>query len=457
MRLFDHIDANFERYVHELQEYCRQPSIAAQNIGMAETAAMVKGYMDRLGFTTRLYPLEGGYPVIYGELKGRGEKSLLFYQHYDVQPPEPLELWTSPPFSPEIRDGYLYARGVSDNKGDTMARLKAIEAWQAVCGELPLTIKFLVEGEEEIGSPHLGQFLEEHQEMLRSDYCIWEGGMYTHRGVPTLSLGMKGMYYAELEAKGANQDVHSAWGTVVPNPAWRLVWALGTLKGPDERIRIDGFYDDAVPPTADELEHLKSLPDVDDLKQALGLDAFVLNVDGLEAVRRDRYEPTCTIDGIVGGYTGPGAKTVIGNWARAKIDFRLVTNMDPDDVRQKLRAHLDRHGFSDITITSLSGARGYRVSMDAPEAITVREVLREVNGMEPIVIPTNKGSGPIYDVHRATGANPMAIGVSNENSRFHAPDENIALEHYRTGIKVIAALIGRLGGCDPDGAPTTGV
>lgn len=443
--LFAHIDEQFDRYVRELQDYCRQPSIAAQGIGMAETAAMVQGYLDRLGFTARLYPLEGGYPVIYAERKGQSEKTLLFYQHYDVQPPEPLALWTSPPFEPTVREGKLYARGVSDNKGDTIARLKAIEAYLEIHGELPVTVKFLIEGEEEIGSPRLGPFLARHQAMLKADWCIWEGGSFTERGVPMITLGMKGMYYCELEARGANQDVHSARATIVPNPAWRLVWALASLKGPDERIRIDGFYDRVLAPTEAELAHLQTLPTNDDLKALLGLDSFILGVDGVEAVRRDRYEPTCTIDGIVGGYTGEGQKTVIGSWARAKVDFRLVRDMDPDEIEAKLRDHLDRHGFGDIAIRSLSKGRAHRLSIEAPEVALIREVVREVTGQEPVIYPTDRGSGPIYDMFAATGASPICVGVSNENSRFHAPDEHIVLEQFRMGIKVIAALLGRLG------------
>lgn len=446
MDLFRYIDSHAEYFVAELKAYCAQPSIAAQNVGMVETVGLVRMYLERLGFAVRVFPLDGGYPVVYAERRGRSDKTLLFYQHYDVQPPDPLDEWTSPPFQPTVRDGCLFARGVSDNKGDTIARLMAIEAWLNVHGEIPLTVKFVIEGEEEIGSPHLKPFLHQHREMLRADYCIWEGGSSTIQGVPQITLGMKGMYYAELEVWGANQDVHSAKATIVPNPAWRLVWALASLKGPDERIRMDGFYDRVLWPTPQELEHLKTLPSNDDLKELLGLEQFVLGADGLEAVRRDRYEPTLNIDGFVAGYTGEGQKTVIGNWARVKIDFRLVADMNPDEVAVQLRSHLDRCGFGDVQIRTLSAARPYRVAMNAAEVKAVQAAVREVTGQEPVLVPTDRGSGPIWDMHQATGANPICVGVSYENSRFHAPDEHIVLDHFHRGIKVIAALMGRLGG-----------
>ena len=258
-RFAAHIEASRERYYAELCELLRQPSIAAQGVGIDETSAIVARRLEQLGARVQMLRLPGAAPVVYGSL-GRGARTLLIYDHYDVQPPEPLELWQSPAFEPTIRDGKLYARGVADNKGNLMLRLQAIESWLATEGELPITINFLVEGEEEIGSIHLEQFCHQHADLLRADGCLWETGGRNALEQPAINCGAKGICYVELMARGASHDLHSSNATVVPNPAWRLTWALATLKGPDERILIPGFYDRVRPPSAADLRALESIP-----------------------------------------------------------------------------------------------------------------------------------------------------------------------------------------------------
>jgi acetylornithine deacetylase/succinyl-diaminopimelate desuccinylase-like protein len=242
-----HIDEHMEETVQRLQRFCRQPSIAAQGVGMAEMAQLVMDGLKGVGAQVELVRT-GGYPVVVGYLVGAGTKTLMFYNHYDVQPPEPLELWTSPPFAADVRDGFLYGRGAADNKGNLVARLSAIESWLAVRGELPINILFVVEGEEEVGSPNLGRFAEENQERLRVDGCIWETGYKDTKGRLEILLGAKGILAVDLYLRGLNRDLHSANAAIVESPVWRLVWALSSLKGPDERIRIPGFYDDVRPP-----------------------------------------------------------------------------------------------------------------------------------------------------------------------------------------------------------------
>ncbi|CAN0392210.1 unnamed protein product, partial [Phaeothamnion confervicola] len=320
----------------------RQPSVAAQNVGMAETAELMRGHLERLGFSPELVDTRGGYPVVYGEKRGASDRTLSFYDHYDVQPAEPLDQWESDPWAAEIRDGRIWARGVSDNKGNIAARFAAIEAWEAVRGPLPLTVKFIIEGEEEIGSPHLSNFAEDHPDLCRADACIWEFGGRDIDGRPQIHLGLKGICYVELRAKGARLDWHSSVATSVPNPAWRLVWALSTLKDQDERILIPGFYDDVVPPTDEELAALAALPDTErERLEDLGIDGFLGGLTGLELAKRDYFQPTCTISGIISGYTGAGSKTVLPSTAMAKLDMRLCANQDPFRIYQALRDHLD--------------------------------------------------------------------------------------------------------------------
>lgn len=441
-RIFSEIDGQFDRYVTELQEFCRKPSIAAQNLGMEEAAEHLQARMEAAGIQARVIPVPGGFPVVYGEIKGKSDRTLLFYNHYDVQPPEPLELWDSPPFAAEIRGGAIYARGVSDNKGNAMARIQAVEAFLRTRGELPVTVKFVVEGEEEIGSPHLPRFVEENRELLKAEAGIWEAGYKDYQGRPTVSLGVKGICYLELEARGARQDLHSAMATIVPNPAWRLIWALSTFKNEREEILIDGFYDDVVEPTAEELAVLRDLPQDDEvMRRELGIDSFVLGLSGLELKIKHLLKPTCNICGFGSGYTGEGQKTVLPARAMAKVDFRLVPNQDPADIEKKVRAHLQKHGFGDITVRAYSNEHPARTPLNSPIVKVIKESAQLVYGQPPVIYPTMAGSGPMPLFVRDLGIPMASIGVGHSGSANHAPNENIRLEDYRQGIKMIAAVI----------------
>ena len=264
-KLDTYIATHLDEWIAELSALCAQPSVSAQGLGITECADLVARMLRKRGFEARVMPTRG-HPVVYGQAPGGGAKTpartLMFYNHYDVQPPEPLELWDSPPFQPALRDGVLYARGVSDDKGHIIARLAAIDAFLAVTGELPCPVKFLIEGEEEVSSVSLPPFIAEYKELLAADGCIWEFGGVDEDGTPMQYTGMRGICYVELRAKTGTLDAHSGLGgSIFPNAAWRLAWALNTLKGPDERIRIPGFYDNVVPPTARDLELLDAMPD----------------------------------------------------------------------------------------------------------------------------------------------------------------------------------------------------
>lgn len=442
--VFDYIDAHQETFVQRVQRLCRQPSIAAQNVGIQETARMVAQLMEEVGVRPEQYATNGA-PVVYGTV-GSGTPTLLIYNHYDVQPPEPLELWESPPFAAEVRDGKLYARGAADNKGNLVARLCAVEAWLRTRGSLPLTVKFVVEGEEEVSSAHLHEFVRQHTDLIEADGCIWEAGGKDIQENPGLYMGAKGILYVELEARGANRDLHSSQATVVPNPAWRLVWALSTLKDRNERVLIEGFYDEVVEPTPEEMELLRRIAaqrDDDLSRRDLGLDQYLLGLSGLQLVKRNLFQPTCTICGFGAGYTGPGSKTVLPNKATAKIDFRLVPNQRPDDILDKLSTHLDQRGFADIEVRLLGAERPARTPVDSVLARVMQETVKEIYGRDPTVAPLMAATGPMHELTAQFGIPTVGTGAGYAHSNGHAPNENIRLEDFFQHLKHVALIFDR--------------
>lgn len=443
-----HIEAHAPDHIEVLKRLCRQPSVSAHKTGLSEMAELCAQTLRDYGLQASLLPIPGAPPGVYGELKGRSPKTLLFYDHYDVQPAEPLDLWESPPFEPAVRDGRLYARGVADNKGNFVARLAAIKTYLDLHGHLPVSVKFFLEGQEEIGSPSLAPFVKSHTELLAADACIWESGGVNWAGQPHITLGLKGILYVELTATGATRDLHSAMATAVVNPLWRLVWALNTLKGSDEHIQINGHYQDVRPPTPAELQLISEMPsEEEETKSNLGLSGFLLGLTGADLRVRQLFAPTCTICGIWGGYTGEGSKTVLPCVARAKIDFRLVPDMDPADILAKLRRHLDSKGFGDIAITTLdAGERAWRTPLDDPFVRTVVDAAREAYEMEPVVSPTMTGSGPMYPFGAYLGVPIASSGTSYPDSRVHAPNENIRLADFVTGIRHVAAIMAKMAG-----------
>lgn len=442
--VFAYIDQHQQKFIERLQWLCRQPSIAAQNVGILETAQMVAQLMQDVGIQTELYATDGA-PVVYGTV-GSGPRTLLIYNHYDVQPPEPLDLWESPPFAAEVRDGKLYARGAADNKGNLVARLSAVEAWLKTRGSLPLTVKFVVEGEEEVSSAHLHQFVRQHPNLIQADGCLWEAGGQDIQENPGLYMGAKGILYIELEAKGANRDLHSSQATTIPNPAWRLVWALATFKDRYENILIDGFFDDVAEATAEEMEYLRRIAarrDEDVRLRDLGIDHFLLGLSGVQLVRRNLYQPTCTICGIVSGYTGPGSKTVLPSRATAKIDFRLVPNQRPDDILQKVRNHLAQHGYADIEVRLLGAEHPARTPMDSLLSQVIQQTTKEIYGRDPIVSPLMSATGPMYELTAQFGIPTVGTGCGYAHSNGHAPNENIRLEDFFQHLKHVALIFER--------------
>jgi acetylornithine deacetylase/succinyl-diaminopimelate desuccinylase-like protein len=440
-----YLDDHLHDALRQLQELCALPSVSARGQAIEETAAWLAEHLRSLGFQAQVLPKpEGGQPVVWAAAQGASPRTLLFYDHYDVQPEEPLEEWSSPPFQPSLRAGRLYGRGAADNKGNIVARLWAVRAWQEAGGGLPCTVKFCIEGDEEIGSPHMEELVAQHRQLLQADACLWEGGGVTWDGRPQLTLGVKGLLYVELAVRSLARDAHSSWGTVLPNAAWRLTWALNSIKGPDERVRVPGFYEAVRPPTPEELAAVEAMPaEEEETLRAYGARSFLCGLSGAEVRKRHIFEPTATIDGLLAGYGGPGPKTVLPAQALAKLDFRLVPDQDPEDILAKLKAHLQQQGFEDIEVRYLSGERPARTPIDHPLVEMARQVLRQVYGKEPVVVPSMAGTGPLYPFLAGLGLPVFDFGVGYPDSRIHAPDENVRVEDFLRGAKAVAALLGR--------------
>lgn len=448
IRVMDqYLDSHLDESVAELSRFCAQPSVAAQNWGMRECAQIVVEMLRKRGFETQILET-GGAPVVFGERRGKSNRTLLFYNHYDVQPAEPLDLWITPPFEPTVRDGKLFARGVSDDKGHLTSRLFAIDAILEQMGELPCNVKFVVEGEEEISSIHLHDFVRDHQDLLAADACVWEFGDVDHRGHPIQFLGLRGICYVELSIETANQDVHSGTGgSIFPNAAWRLVWALNSLKGPDERVRIPGFYDAVKPPSARDRELMAAMPEVADVyRQQYGVKQFLKGLTGgVELRLAEVFEPTCTICGLTSGYQGVGAKTVQPARASAKVDFRLVPDQTPDQIVRLLRAHLDAEGFEDVHVELLGGEAPGRTDPDDPFVQLVVDSAADVYGMPMDIVPMVGGSGPNHAFIEYLKLPVVTAGIGYPETQAHAPNENVVLDLYLKGAKHIVRILERFG------------
>jgi acetylornithine deacetylase/succinyl-diaminopimelate desuccinylase-like protein len=442
------VDREVPRAVEDLRRLVRIPSVAAQQKGIPEAVRATSDLLQGAGGRARVLTHEGANPVVLAEFDGRSPRTLLFYNHYDVQPAEPLEEWTVPPFDVTEQDGRLLGRGVSDNKGDLVTRVAALRVLRAARGGLPCRVKFVVEGEEEIGSPHFGAVTRAHADLLRADACIWEYGERDHQERMHLVCGMKGLCYLQLEAAATRVDLHSSLGAVIEGAPFRLVWALGALKDQAGRVQIPGHYDRVRRPTPAEEEAVRRIPPdvVEGVQQQVGARRLIGGVEGPDAVRQLLFSPTCTICGIWGGYTGDGPKTVLPRVARAKVDFRLVPDQDPHEVAPSVRRYLDGLGFTDVSLTVLGAEFPWRTDLADPFVETVRAAVEDATGREVLVFPTAAGTGPMCDLGPVLGIPLVSVGAGYWNGHAHAPDENIRLADLRETILLMAHLLERFGG-----------
>jgi acetylornithine deacetylase/succinyl-diaminopimelate desuccinylase-like protein len=446
--IYDWIDAHADECIRDLQRLVQQPSISAQGVGLRECAALVREMMHDDGLPAELHELAEGPPVVFGHLQaGKPAKTILCYSHYDVQPPEPLEAWThGGPWSGTIVDGVLYGRGATDNKSGVLAFNKAAKAFLQVRGEVPVNLKFLIEGEEEIGSPNLAEWAARNTELLEADgmHCL-DGSMETGTEVPDVSLGLKSVLFVELIARGATSDVHSLNFPLVPSPVWELIWALNTILDRDRRILIED-WDEGIwqlgPEDEEQLRDKAARVDLEGMKEEWGIPGFALGRDGIDAIRARSYEPTANIQGIIAGYTGPGRKTIIPNEARVRMDFRLIPNIQPAAAIRKLKAHLVKHGFGHIEVQAFDGAEPpYKISVKEDISQAIIAAAMEVYGEMPVV----NGVSAEGAILRHVWIPCVLTGFANPGANLHAPDENIHLDKYIAGIKYAAAIMEQFG------------
>jgi acetylornithine deacetylase/succinyl-diaminopimelate desuccinylase-like protein len=446
--IYDWIDAHAEECVRDLQRLVRQPSVSAQGIGLRECATLVRDMMHEDGLPAEFHELREGPPVVFGHLKARTpSKTLLCYSHYDVQPPEPLDAWTyGGPWAADIVDGVLYGRGATDNKSGVLAFNKAAKAFLEVRGEVPIDLKFLIEGEEEIGSPNLADWAARNEKLLEADgmHCL-DGSMEVGADVPDVSLGLKSVLFVELIARGAKTDIHSLNFPLVPAPVWDLVWALNTILDRDRRILVEGWDEGIWQLDEDDeaqLTEKAARVDLDAQRDEWGIPEFALGRYGGDAIRARTYEPTANIQGIIAGYTGPGSKTIVPNEARARLDFRLIPNIQPDAAIRKLKAHLQKHGFGHIEVRAFDGAEPpYKISVKEDISQAIIAAATEVYGELPVV----NGVSAEGAILRHVWIPCVLTGFANTGANLHAPDENIHLDKYIQGIKYAAAIMEHFG------------
>ncbi len=433
-----------ERDLAGLIRLLRQPSISAHNIGVTDCAQLVMELLEEAGFEPQLFETPG-HPMVYAERCHQpGMPTVLIYGHYDVQPPDPLDLWLSPPFEPAIRNGKLFARGAGDNKGQFFAQICGARAWLETAGELPVNVKFILEGEEETGSPHLDRFVEDHRDLLSADLVYTSDGPVFDNRYPIVVYGVRGLVYVELHARGAKHDLHSGnWGNVAPNPAWTLVRLLNTMVDERNTITIAGFYDDVLPVSPAAKAAMERIPL--DLQRILSEQGITHMPPPAEASYFERLmaRPTLNIAGFASGYSGPGSKTIIPATATVKIDMRLVPDQDPADIYAKFVAHV-AHFAPEVEVRFLGSMDPSFTPLDHPFAEPVRRAVATGFGTEPLDVPLLGGSLPDAVWTKTLGLPSFLVPYANADEDNHAPNENIEVERFYAGIRTAAALFAEL-------------
>jgi len=441
------VDVEMPGLISDLQTLIRQPSVSAKKQGLVECANLVAETMRKAGINSEVLYLDDRSvpPIVYGEVKSRSNpnKTILFYNHYDVQPEEPLELWKDDPFSGKVEGNYIYGRGSADDKGELITRVKAVEYFCKKMGDVPCNVKFMVEGEEEIGSVHVDQYLTKYRDRLRCDGVIWEFGYVDAKDRPIISLGMKGLLYVELIAKGPVRDAHSSLAVLIENPAWRLVSALATMRDQNGKILIKDWYKEVRSFTKEELKVISKEPfDDKEFKQEYGINRLVKNAKGKDVKKALVGMPTCNIAGFNSGYTGEGAKTVLPALAMVKIDFRLVPNMVPEKQLERLKRHLKLKGFDDIEVKFIHGEAAARTPIRDPFVSQVQQAAKETFG-NAITSVSSAGTGPMYSFVKVLKAPCISIGGTYMFARIHSPNEFARIDLLNKTTKCIGRIMER--------------
>ena len=442
-----YVDTHMGSLISELQTLIRQPSVSAKNEGIEECVQLVKKILEKSGIKTEILRLKNTAPIVYGEIKSKKNpnKTLMFYNHYDVQPAEPFELWDDPPFSGKIIGNKIFGRGSSDDKGELITRIKAVEAYLKTTGDVPCNIKFVIEGEEETGSAHVEQYLRKYQKKFSCDAIIWEFGYVDSQNRPIIGLGMKGLLYAELSVKESIRDAHSSLAVLIKNPAWRLIEAIQTLRDSNGKILIKDWYKEVTPLSKNDLELISKEPfDEISFKKEFGIKSFVGNMHGLSAKKALVGGATCNIAGFVSGYTGNGAKTVLPGEALVKIDFRLVPEMDPAKQTLRLKKHLKSKGFGDVSVKIFHGEAAARTNPSNPFVSQVKKAADQSFG-KSILNVSNAGTGPMHSFVNVLAAPCISIGSTYMFSRIHSPNEFARIDLLRKTTKCICIIMEKFG------------
>ncbi len=446
-----YVESNRARFLEELEAFLRIPSVSTlpeHRADVARAAGFVAGALEAAGLEHVEVIPAGGHPLVYADwLHAPGKPTVLCYGHYDVQPPDPLEEWHSPPFEPTIRDGNLYARGAADDKGQMYMHIKAVEALRAVHGRLPLNVKFLIEGEEEVGGASIARYVKENPEKLRADVALVSDTALYAQGIPTLCTGLRGLIYFEVDSRGPARDLHSGlYGGAAPNAVFGLIELLAKAKDAGGVIQIPGIYDDVVPPTEAELESWRRLPfrEEDFLRDEVGSSALTGEA-GYSVLERIWARPTFEVHGIAGGFTGAGAKTVIPARATAKVSIRLVPRQDPEKVSAAFERFVRENTPQGIAteVRVLSASPAVLVETDHPAIRTAAAALEEIFG-RPTVYIRSGGSVPIVgDLSRHLGIPTVMMGMGLPDDGLHSPNEKFRLENFYTGIRAVASFFER--------------
>ncbi len=445
-KLDDYLAANRQRFEDDLCELLRIPSVSADSKhkpDVRRAAEWVQNQFKLLGFTAELIET-AGHPLVLAQSPViDGAPTALVYGHYDVQPPDPLAEWISPPFEPTRRDGNIYARGATDDKGQMLTHIKSAEAWMKTAGKLPINLKFLIEGEEEVGSENLYEFIDQHSDRLKCDVVVISDTSQFGPGKPAITYGLKGLAYFELKLSGPKQDLHSGtFGGAVTNPANALVRMLAALRDEHGRVLLPGFYDDVTPLDDRERQQFAALDfNEDDFKRQLGVDALTGEVDYTTLERR-WARPTCDINGLTSGYQGEGAKTVLPARASAKFSFRLVPNQDPQKIVASLEAMLHKLCPPGITLelVKYGAAPGVLVSLDSPYMAAASRAIEHSFGKKPVHIREGGSIPVVTTFSQKLGVDTLLLGWGLDDDNTHSPNEKFNLDDFHRGIKASARL-----------------
>lgn len=439
-KLFQHIDNNAHRYVEELRTFIRQPSVSAEDRGIREGATLVRKMMQEIGIDAEMVEATHS-PFILGSLSSQNSnKTLLVTSHYDVVPEGPRSQWQVDPFSAELQNGDIIGRGAADPKGNLMAGLKAVQALMELHGDVPVNFKFLIDGDDESGLGDFAGFVEDNKELLACDAVLLIDAGFTRDGNSPVHLGNAGCLTVDLSVVTGNKDPYIIWTQIIPDAAYRLTWALASLKDQDETVLIDGFYEDVYIPNESDLALLRTYPWADEGEiDFWGIDHFVTGAQGVDAVRRLLFEPTCSICGLEPGLANDDTGTLVPSRASARINFHLVPHQDPDDILVKLERHLQKHGLGDVQIKVFRKYQPIAGSAAAPIGQAVVRAAEQV-GIRSYLIPYSFELGYAWSgLGRQLGVDGALVGVADPDRRAHFPNEHISVKYYLDGIKWMAA------------------